>query len=256
MAVNLDVESVDGKVARKKNKVCIVGCADSKNTAPFHEHETMEFWGVNNLWLHLADKPWTRWFEPHTIEFDGTNFIRRGSYEFRGQSVNEYMAGLAKLPCPVYMQRTWPQVPNSALYPIKEVTQKLGRYFTNTISYMIAVAILERFDEMHIYGVDMAQVEGGEYARQRPSCEYFIGMAVGMGIKVVIPDEADILKTRHLYGFEEEKESEFQKKLKNVRKSMEKRMNQAMFTEHQATRQKEQYIGAIAAVKEIASIWK
>lgn len=238
---------------RKKDKVCIVGCADSKNNAPFHD-TSMEFWGVNNLCLHMGHIKWDRWFEPHTFEYDGTNFIRRGSYEFRGQKVNDYIALLAKLDCPIYMQKHWPQIPKSIPYPLAEVKAKLGGYFTNTISYMIAVGILEQFKEMHIYGVDMAA--GSEYGHQRPSCEYYIGIAVGMGIKVFVPDEADILKTRFLYGFEEQKENQFSKKLANIRKAMQMRMNTAAEGQAHAARQKEQYIGAIAAVKEIEAIWK
>lgn len=247
--------SVDPKtVERKKELVCIVGCADSKGQAPFHRAAEMEFWGVNNLFLHMGHIKWDRWFEPHTFEFDGTNFIRRGKHDFRGQPLPEYIAGLAKLNCPVYMQRVWPQIPNSVLYPLQEVKAKLGGYFTNTISYMLAIALLEKFKEIHIYGVDMAQTT--EYGQQRPSCEYFIGMAVGLGIKVFIPDEADLLKTRFLYGFEETQENQFQKKLKNLMASMQTRLNSAAQTEMQASRQKEQYIGAVAAVKEISNIWK
>ena len=36
---------------RTKDKVCIVGCSDSRGQAPFHLKDEFEFWGVNNLFL-------------------------------------------------------------------------------------------------------------------------------------------------------------------------------------------------------------
>ena len=41
-----------------------------------------------------------------------------------------------------------------------------------------------------------------EYTYQRPSCEYFLGVAAGQGITVNIPAGSDLLKSTHLYGFE------------------------------------------------------
>ena len=41
---------------------------------------------------------------------------------------------------------------------------------------------------------------GSEYGYQRPSCEFFIAWARGLGIKFVIPNESDLCKTAYLYG--------------------------------------------------------
>jgi hypothetical protein len=41
-----------------------------------------------------------------------------------------------------------------------------------------------------------------EYSHQKPSCEYFVGIARGRGIKVLVPTGSDLLKTGRLYGFE------------------------------------------------------
>ena len=40
-------------------------------------------------------------------------------------------------------------------------------------------------------------------SHQRPSCEWLIGWAQGKGIKVYIPDTADLLKSTHHYGLED-----------------------------------------------------
>ena len=68
----------------------------------------------------------------------------------------------------------------------------------------------ERIGQIGLWGVDMAQhgVKQGhagwftsEYARQRPSVEYWLGVAEGMGIDVTVPDESDILKCSVIYGY-------------------------------------------------------
>jgi hypothetical protein len=48
--VEATVEEKPAWMFRKAPKVCIVGCADSKNMAPFLDPE-YEIWGVNNLFI-------------------------------------------------------------------------------------------------------------------------------------------------------------------------------------------------------------
>jgi len=166
--------------------------------------------------------------------------------------------------CPVYMQKHWDLVPTSVPYPMEEMLKKYGGYFTNSVSWMIALAIQEGAEEIHVYGVDMAVHT--EYHHQRPSCEYFLGVAVGMGIKVYIPPEADLMKTRFLYGFQEpqerawtkkvnmmmqttkEKRARIEKEIKDIKNRME---HEIKFREAQL----HQYAGAELALKESDKIW-
>lgn len=238
---------------KKFKKVAIIGCSDSKSEAPWDDKD-WEFWGVNNLFLTLNDKPWTRWFELHTFTCQNATFSRRWKYDFRGQKVNDYMTGLSKLKCPVYMQQKWDIIPNSKIYPIKEILETFGGYFTNTISYEIALAIYMGFEEIGIYGVDMAV--DTEYHHQRPSCEYFIGLALGKGIKITIPEEADLIKTRFPYGFGEKKEDAWMKKVRNQALSMQARMMKSQQIVNTEQRKVDQYVGAISACNEQIKIWK
>jgi hypothetical protein len=68
---------------------------------------------------------------------------------------------------------------------------------------MLAFAITEGFQEIHIYGVDMAQdvdTNGNsEYGYQKPSCEYFLGVAEKYA-KVYIPDTSDLLMCAMRYA--------------------------------------------------------
>ena len=240
----------------KRKKVAIVGCSDTCKKTPFHLHEEFEFWGVNNLYITMKG-PWTRWFEIHHVAYDDNlrQWCRRGSPDFRGMPVEQYLKQIQALNIPVYMQAPCPLVPNAVLYPLADIRRLYGGYWTNTVSYMIALAIMEgHFEEIHIYGVDMAV--NTEYHHQRPSCEFFLGIAAGKGIKLYLPDECDLLKTRFLYGFEEPKENKWNKKVKNMIASMRTRQATAMQRAKFHQKQSEQYIGAISAAEEIKKIWE
>jgi hypothetical protein len=238
-------------VMPKKSKVCIVGCADSKDEAPFADPNGHEFWGVNNLFLTMPG-PWSRWFDLHTFSDGPGGWLRRGEPNFRGQPVDKYLTAVQALNVPVYMQAPCELVPNAVTYPINDMIEMFGTYFTNTISYMIALAIVEKFEEIKIVGVDMAV--DSEYSHQRPSCEYFIGVARGRGINVYLPDTCDLLKTRFLYAFHEVQETAFDKKMSKMGQSMKKRREKAMgqMEAHEKQRkfferQMYEYNGAIAA---------
>lgn len=240
----------------KKKKVCIVGCAKSKNEVPFKD-ESFEFWGVNNLFLtpEMKDRKWDRWFEIHFISQDEHGrYLRRFNLDFRGQPVNDYLVQLGQTNIPVYMQKKWDMVPTAVEYPVNEMLKRFPRgYFTNSISWMIALAIHEGFEEIHIYGVDMAVAS--EYNHQRPSCEYFIGIAEGLGIKVAIPETADLLKTRLLYGFQEEKASMWRKKVDVMISNVRTQRDKAEHELRMAQKKSDQAVGAEMALIEANKIW-
>lgn len=235
-------------------KVAIVGCSDSKHLAPFDD-TSFEIWGVNNLFPQLPRA--NRWFEIHHLSKEGDKFLRRGSLDFRGQKVSDYIRELGawtkEKNCRVYMQKIWEEIPTSTPYPLKEITSMFGNYFTNTVSYEIALAIAEGFEEIHVYGVDMAV--DTEYHHQRPSCEYFLGLALGKGIKVHIPAEADLLKSRFLYGFQEPEIQAWNKKCMNISKSMAEKRAKLEGESRMKEAQINQYIGAQQAIKELNKIW-
>lgn len=246
----------------KRKKLAIVGCSDSRRYAPIDD-PAWEIWGVNNLFYHLPmDKiaNRTKWFEIHKITFDGNTYLRRGERDFRGQPIDGYLADMGKLKCPVYMQKHWDIVPTSIPYPLKEILSEFGNYFTNTISWMIALGIYEEFEEIGVWGVDMAV--DSEYGHQRPSCEYFIGMfdgickAKGKKTRLYMPPQADLCKTRFLYGFQETEFTAWQKKMKDMKVSMVQRQGKAEKKMRQAEREMNQYIGALHAQKEIDKIWR
>lgn len=78
-------------------------------------------------------------------------------------------------------------------FPFKEVKKQFGvDYFTNMVCYMLAAAIMEDADEIHLYGVRQAGLV--EYMEQRRGVEFWLGIAVGRGIKVEIHGISQLLK--------------------------------------------------------------
>jgi hypothetical protein len=210
-----------------KKRLAIVGFADSKKDAPYDD-PTWEIWGLNDL--HNSIKRWTRYFDIHTVDNINED-VKLG----RSPPDRCGIGGLARLPCLVYMQNKNPDVPNSIKYPLTEILETFKnltgkRYFTNSNSYMIAFALYEglisgrQWDEIHIYGVDMAV--GPEYIAQRPSCEYWIGISEGMGVKMFIPDASDLNKCTFLDGFEEKIQKVWETKIDESINGMTERMNQ------------------------------
>jgi hypothetical protein len=77
------------------------------------------------------------------------------------------------------------------------------KYLTCTPAFCLAYAAHapDKIDEVHLYGCDMAT--DGEYAFERPCVEFWLGVLVGRGVKVVLPDECDLCNSPQLYGFDD-----------------------------------------------------
>lgn len=184
-----------------RRKIAILGYTWSLVDAPYDD-PTWEKWAINDAFALtrpgnidmpsiVAAGKVDAWYDLHTPKL-----------------VADKQAWLqTQHPFPVYLlpgvaEQLGFEVPSARVFPRAEMVEEFGTYFTNTISWLIALAIsqLAGVDgaEIGVYGVDMAV--GSEFESQRPSCEYFIGLARGLGIPVHIPETSDLLKTAVLYG--------------------------------------------------------
>lgn len=111
---------------------------------------------------------------------------------------------------PVFMAEAQPLIPNSVRIPFEALTAKYGPYFwTSSISYMIAMAIDELAPRAQageqvaigMWGVDMSA--GEEWNYQRPGCQHFLGLAMSVGINVLLPRESDLMRPPTMYGIGE-----------------------------------------------------
>lgn len=227
-------------------KVAIIGYTPTRKDAPYKD-KSWEIWGLNDLYKFKAEddvQRWDRWFEMHEPSLKGND--ERHSFDQRVAEFNKWK-------CPVYMQAKHPEVPTSIEYPLATMIEQYGNYFTNSISYMIALAIHEGAKEIGIYGVDMSTSE--EYGSQRPSVEYYLGIAKGKGIKLDIHPACDLLKARFLYGYETEKENLFLHKIGAVTNKMKQDKAYAEQQAREAEKVAWQYDGAITAYEYVKTLW-
>ena len=109
-----------------------------------------------------------------------------------------YWADLAETPQPIYMQQHWDDIPASVPFPFDEVQKTVfagfprGRWdsqrdwYNSSPAYMIALALYKGATEIGLYGIDV--LDDSEFTIERPCLEYLIGLAVGRGVNVVIPE--------------------------------------------------------------------
>lgn len=98
------------------------------------------------------------------------------------------------------LEKTGASVLDRSSYPLDEIIAKFGsRYFTNSISYMIAYALLKGAKEIGLYGVDMEP--DSEWAFERPSVAYWIGQAEARGVKVT--SSSNLTSPVFLYGYDD-----------------------------------------------------
>jgi hypothetical protein len=215
---------------RKASKVAIVGFASNWDKAPFKDPD-FEIWGLNELYK-LFNMPQhaelncraDRWFEIHSRQSPSKN-------------TEEHISWLQQCTIPAYMWQHYDDMPSSLPFPKDEVlefvaskglklvfpdgTEAVNDYVTNSISWMVLFAWMLGFEEIHIYGVDLAQNE--EYLYQRPNLEYYIGAMQATGIKIVMPETCDLLKAALLYGFQSDNKMRI--KMREHKKSMKNQQN-------------------------------
>ncbi len=183
-------------------KLTISGFAPSWRNTNFAD-PAMEVWGINSLYTffeQIKGSHMSRLYDLHRSQYikqqddDGTHIPK--------------LRELAKNGTQIFTCEECDFLPEANVYPLDEVEKMVGIcYFTNTISYLVLHACLEKqkgywpqLEELHIVGCDMAQ--DGEYAHQRPSVEMAIGFARGMGLKVFIDPTSDICRSIYKYGFD------------------------------------------------------
>lgn len=188
-------------MSKSKSKIAIVGFSQSsRHLAPFNDPE-FEIWSCNHCYRFIDRGD--VWFEMHD----------HGELEVKyGKNWGEYKEWLQSQTMPIYMQKVHPDFPSSLEYPLDEIVEKFsfvesyqkpgeaGRgerrraSFQSTLSYMLALALTSDPlpEEIHIYGVDL--IIDSEWGFQRHNFYYFMGIAAGLGVKMVLPEECALLK--------------------------------------------------------------
>ncbi len=157
-------------------ELIILAKGNSRLDCPF---DGAEVWGVNDV----GSFP----------EFKGKKLDRVFTFDPRDEQFLKECRAVAPI---------WSWQPYAdCQYPLKEVMEKFDtRYFTNTLSYMLALALYEGFERIRTYGVDAPY--GGIYFMEKSGLEYWIGRLQQAGVIVDTHDCSGILKTHDglLYG--------------------------------------------------------
>lgn len=222
-------------------KIAIIGKAPSSvGLAPYAD-ESWEVWILNTLGSLKEVPRWDRQFELHDLELTKT------------PAHGNYYQWLSEQTKPVYLRDAPPaEFKCGVRFPLDACLAHFGplaggRYLTNSVSMELMLALYEhdtgerKVSDIGMWGVDMAQhgfAQGGhngpftsEYARQRPSVEYWCGLIEGRGIKLHIPAESDILKCSCIYGYQHHAHW---MKIMTRRKELQGRIGAAQQREQQA----------------------
>lgn len=248
-------ETAPGDQPVPVTRFAIVGFTPTMAEAiPLLDDPAWHVWGMNNLhaqptFAGLASK-FDEWFDLHPA----------GAISSDAQHADWLARGADGVP--VWTWEPRPEWPTARRYPREEVTERFGKYFTNTVSWQVALALLRimahspdgaRAPEgsaIAIFGVDMAT--SSEYAAQRPSVEYFLGIAAGAGVEVILPERSDLLKCAQLYG---EQDGGFRAMLDERREILTKQLAEHEATVAQATANVHALRGALEQVNYISGVW-
>jgi hypothetical protein len=169
-------------------KVALIGTAPTIKFAPYHD-PSWEIWAHNSA-AHILPRV-DRIFDLHPEDF-----WRRPK---RWQK--DYVGWLKRCPVPVYMQQRYPEIPQSVRYPKERVLAEFRRYFSSQAAWMIALALTEGVTHIGFFGIHYAAAD--ERGAQRAGCEYWMGVAEGRGVQIVMPEGCPLLREpKLLYGYE------------------------------------------------------
>jgi len=156
-----------------------------------------EVWSLNDCYQVFPEnlmRHTTRIFEMHQFEKRDKMLTKDGRMHF------DCLDELGKAGHRIIMQRPHPQIVNSESYPLSEVRKAYPPgFFTGTPAYMIAMAILEGFTEIRVYGFDQCD---WEHVLQRNSWIWWCGIAVGQGIALSGAVTFLEVFSKRLYGYD------------------------------------------------------
>lgn len=190
-------------------RCAIVGTAPSWKQTPWDD-PTLEIWSLNDAYMHQLPRA-DRWFEQHPL--DRLWFRRRdqkvvfehevppGHYVRPEGHIDWLKAQSQRIPVYLKDAPTGPGWgPQARRFPIEEADARFGTYWASGPSYMVALAIMEGYREIHIYGIHLATQQ--EYVDQRPNFEHLLGIARGMGIVVHMAKDSPVMRHGWRYGYE------------------------------------------------------
>lgn len=172
-------------------KAIILGKAEGWEDAPMlYGDSKTQVWGLNN---HIMSRPLDIVFEPHDVEWWLEHCDEKTWYHKTENRYRQHINRVNEMGVPYLTLRHYEFIPTSEAYPIEAICDHFGiDYFTGGIDYMLAYAIYKRVRKVDIYGVHTTYDD--EYQYQKPSLEFWIGVALGRGIDIKVHGSHSLLK--------------------------------------------------------------
>lgn len=106
------------------------------------------------------------------------------------EDIRALMDEAAKAPRRLILPRELGEYPTAEPYPIEKVMQRARPYLTSSVAMAIAMAVAEGYDLIHLDGMMWGQDThqwGASEGWAVPCVEFWIGVAEGHGIEVLVP---------------------------------------------------------------------
>lgn len=173
-------------------KLAIVGSgSNTRDSAPWDDL-SFDIWVFNEAANMSWCKRWSAVFQMHREEiYTGFNTKDAHHWEWLQKPHGK----------PIYMQEVDPRVPDAVEFSIDAAIELQGEdYFSATFAYMAAEAILQGYEQIHIYGIELSF---SEYQYQAECWRYWIGFMKGrLGAKNVVLHSGKNLFKAPRYGYE------------------------------------------------------
>ena len=198
--------SVNPETGKLREAVALVGFAgNDRHLAPYDDLD-VEIWCLNEAHRQPWMKRITRWLQMHQ------------SWDFQKQNNESYREHWEWLqteqPFPIYMQKKYKKIPSAVKFPLNEICERflsktrrgydrgtttLNEYFTSSFAYMCSLALYLGFKRIYVAGFAMAT--DTEYRYQKGSTEFWLGLAAGLGVEVLVTENCQLIHGK-LYGYE------------------------------------------------------
>jgi len=182
------------KKAHELKKLAIVGSGpETRELAPFDD-SSIDIWAFNEAGNHNWCKRWTACFQMHNPNiYKGHNTKDANHWEWLQRKHGR----------PIYMQDVDPDVPDSVRYPLEAAQELAGvKMFSSTFAYMAALAVMQGYEKVDIYGVELS---ASEYQYQAQSYLFWFGFLrgrLGNNVSSAVTFLNKNIFTVPLYGYE------------------------------------------------------
>lgn len=171
------------ELVKELDNIFILGRGQSLGYCPVKKPDKSEYWGCNNIYK--------------AREVDRL-FIMHDVYVTQYNRETKIIEEANKKGFPLYTLGKYEELKNNILYPIQEVIKEFGiAYFLTNISYMLALAIMQRPKNLFLFGVDMDFGTAREYMQNEKGCvEFWLGVAIGRKIRFHLSHGSTLMRRK------------------------------------------------------------